>query len=149
MKAKRYEGFSLIEILVVVALIIILATITIVAINPGKNFRDTRNAQRSSDVNTILSAVTQYTTDGNALPEGVVTACDEDDWKVGDSIGTEGVDLTFLTTEENDYMVAVPKDPDGGTDKVTGYVICSIGTRVQIAAPKAFEDGGKTIVVKR
>lgn len=149
MKAKRYEGFSLIEILVVVALIIILATITIVAINPGKNFRDTRNAQRSSDVNTILSAVTQYTTDGNALPAGV-TACDEDDWKVGASIGTSGVNLTFLTTGTNDYMVAVPKDPDGGTDEVTGYVICSIGTRVQIAAPKA-EGKAATdgIVVKR
>jgi len=100
-------------------------------------------------VNTILSAVTQYTSDGNALPAGV-TACDEDDWKVGASIGTEGVDLTFLTTEENDYMVAVPKDPaPESSDKVTGYVICSIGTRVQIAAPNAFDDGGKTIVVKR
>lgn len=152
MKAKRYEGFSLIEILVVVALIIILATITIVAINPGKNFRDTRNAQRSSDVNTILSAITQFTTtDGNALPAGV-TACDEtepDGWRTGADIGTDGVDLTFLTTGENDYMVAVPKDPQGGTDANTGYTICTIGTRVQIAAPKAFDDGGKKIVVKR
>jgi len=149
MKAKRYEGFSLIEILVVVALIIILATITIVAINPGKNFRDTRNAQRSSDVNTILSAITQFTTDGNALPAGV-TACDETEpegWKTGADIGTEGVDLTFLTTEGNDYMVAVPKDPQGGTPETTGYKICSIGTRVQIAAPNA--EGGKKIVVKR
>ncbi len=60
MKGKKYEGFSLIEILVVVALIIILAAITIIAINPAKNFRDTRNAQRASDVNAILNAVTQY-----------------------------------------------------------------------------------------
>lgn len=147
MKAKRYEGFSLIEILVVVALIIILATITIVAINPGKNFKDTRNAQRSSDVNTILSAVTQYTTDGNALPAGV-TACDSTEEP--SIIGTGGVDLAaYLTptgTEGNDYMVAVPKDPQGGTDEDTGYTICTIGTRVQIAAPKA---EGKEIVVKR
>lgn len=146
MKAKRYEGFSLIEILVVVALIIILATITIVAINPGKNFRDTRNAQRSSDVNTILSAITQYTTDGKPLP--AINPCDPTEEP--SIIGTEGVDLAdYLTstgTEGNDYMVAVPKDPQGGTDANTGYTICTIGTRVQIAAPKA---EGKEIVVKR
>lgn len=154
MKTKRYEGFSLIEILVVVALIIILATITIVAINPGKNFRDTRNAQRSSDVNALLSAVTQYTTDGNALPTGIA-ACTEtgdDAWKEGTAIRTDatgGVNLSFLTTGENDYMVSIPKDPQVDTEDAgaTGYVICSIGTRVQIAAPMAEDE--KVIVVKR
>ena len=60
---KKLEAFSLIEILIVVALMIILATITIIAINPAKNFQDTRNAQRSSDVSAILNAVTQYTSE--------------------------------------------------------------------------------------
>ena len=148
MSRKRYEGFSLIEILVVVALIIILATITIVAINPGKNFRDTRNAQRSADVNAILSAVTQYTTDGHALPAGI-SACVADP-EVGDSIGTDGVDLGALLTGtgDTDYMVSVPMDPQGGTAGDTGYVICTIGTRVQIAAPRA-EPDGKVISVRR
>jgi type IV pilus assembly protein PilA len=155
MERKRYEGFSLIEILVVVALIIILATITIVAINPGKNFRDTRNAQRSSDVNAILSAVTQYTTDGNQLP-ATVTACDPDNWKIGVEIATKTgventVSLAFLTEGEDDYIVSIPTDPSiSDADKdagKTGYVICTIGTRVQVAAPTA--EDGKEIVVKR
>lgn len=154
MKAKRYEGFSLIEILVVVALIIILATITIVAINPGKNFRDTRNAQRSSDVNSILNAVTQYTTDGGAVTEfGTIIACDEDNWEVGTPIGTDpgNANLTPLTTGDANYIVSIPMDPGPGQLKGsagdTKYVICTLGTRVQIAAPQA--EDGKEIVVKR
>lgn len=146
---KKYKGFSLIEILVVVALIVILATITIVAINPGKNFRDTRNAQRSADVNALLSAVTQYTTDGKALPTGIAV-CDPDDWTAGTHIGTDGVNLAPLlagTADGTDYMVAIPTDPQGGTAADTLYVICTIGTRVQIAAPEA--EAGKQIVVRR
>lgn len=150
MNRKRYEGFSLIEILVVVALIVILSTITIVAINPGKNFRDTRNAQRSSDVNAILNAVTQYTTDGKVLPTGIM-ACNPDDWKIGTPIGTAtgNVNLgAILTgTGDADYMVSIPIDPSVGNAEDTGYVICTIGTRVQIAAPNAEDD--KVIAVKR
>ena len=150
MSRKRYEGFSLIEILVVVALIIILATITIVAINPGKNFRDTRDAQRSADVNAILSAVTQYTTDGNVLPAGI-DACTTD-WKEGSPIGTGtgNIDLAAVLTGtgDADYMVSIPRDPSQPeASEATGYVICTIGTRVQIAAPIA--ENGKEIVVKR
>ncbi len=151
MSRKRYEGFSLIEILVVVALIIILATITIVAINPGKNFRDTRNAQRSSDVNSILNAVTQYTTDGNVLPAGIA-ACDPADWTIGSAIGTGATAINLASvltgTGDADYMVGIPMDPSDGTAEDTGYVICTIGTRVQIAAP-GVEGAGKEIAVRR
>jgi hypothetical protein len=38
-------------------------------------------------------------------------------------------------------------DPSGGTAENTGYTICTIGTRVQIAAPNA--EAGKVIEVKR
>lgn len=151
MSRKRYEGFSLIEILVVVALIIILATITIVAINPGKNFQDTRNAQRSSDVNSILNAVTQYTTDGNSVDTfGTIMACDPDNWKTGTPIGVGATDanLTALTTGGQDYIVSIPRDPNTAANaEQTGYVICKIGTRVQISAPGA--EAEKVISVRR
>lgn len=153
---KRYEGFSLIEILVVVALIIILATITIVAINPAKNFKDTRDAQRSSDVNAILNAVTQFTSqDGNTPAAfGTIAACDTEDWKAGTSIwdgkGTQptgSANLQGLVT--GDFIVSIPKDPSEKTEGVSGYVICTTPTgRVQIAAP-GVEGANKEIAVKR
>lgn len=156
MKGKRYEGFSLIEILVVVALIIILAAITIIAINPAKNFRDTRNAQRASDVNAILNAVTQYTSEDNrTLADlGTIAKCNNEGVEQSTKIGTkteEGyVDLAAKLVVEADLLVAIPKDPTNGTDEDTGYTICETeGGRVQVAAPGTEGEDKDPIVVKR
>ena len=59
MKKTKQKGFTLLEVLLVIALIAILAGIVIVAINPVKQLADGRNTQRRSDVNTILNAVYQ------------------------------------------------------------------------------------------
>jgi type IV pilus assembly protein PilA len=153
---KKFKAFSLIEILIVVALMIILATITIIAINPGKNFQDTRNAQRSSDVSAILNAVTQYTSEqGNSMVSleglaGTINACEdaEGNPQAGSPIGTATVDLSAALVEE--YIVEIPMDPQVGTPENTGYTICKTSTgRVQIDAPNAEPVGEKTISVKR
>lgn len=56
----KTKGFTLIEILLVVAAIGILAGIVILAINPTKQLADTRDAQRRSDIRAILDAMYQY-----------------------------------------------------------------------------------------
>src|SRR6185369_16074447 len=68
------RGFTLIELLLVIGIIAILAAIVIVAINPTKQLGDARNAQRRSDVNTILSATWQYAIDhGGNIPSTIST----------------------------------------------------------------------------
>jgi len=143
---KKTKGFTLIEILVVVALIAILAAVTIVAINPAKNFADTRNAQRSSDVKAILDAVTQYlATAGNTLGGlGTIPACSS----TPAAIGTGSGNVNLAGTLVSDYIAAIPIDPSGGTAANTGYTICTTASnRIQIAAPNA--ENGKTVSVQR
>jgi len=150
-QAKKLKGFTLIEILVVVALIAILTAITFIAINPAKNFADTRNAQRSSDVVQILNAVTQYTSeqgkslaDFHTTPNAAIPGCN-----APAAIGTDNVDLATLLVPT--YIVGIPVDPQPlGTAANTGYTICQTGGRVQISAPRALTDTSvKTITVKR
>ncbi len=143
---KKYPGFSLIEILIVVGLILILAAVTIVAINPAKHFRDTRNSQRSADISELLNAVSQYTAEENNSLAGLGTIAACDDPLGPSSIGTGGVDLGATLVDE--FIVAIPEDPSTGNAAVTGYTICQTdGGRVEIEAPGA--EDGKEIVVRR
>jgi len=159
-KTRRLAGFTLIEILVVVALIAILTAITFIAINPGKNFADARDTTRATHVSQILNAVSQYLTKpGNTLitlaPNALATAtaipvCTTN--ISGDVIGTAGIDLTAPLVTAGDYIVGIPVDPNT-VDPLTaglvdsGYRICVTGTRVQISGDA---EGANTIIsVKR
>ncbi len=69
---KEAEGFTLIEILVVIGMIAILATIVIIAINPARQFAQGRNTQRTSNVQTLLNAIGQRIADNKGVFEGNV-----------------------------------------------------------------------------
>src|SRR3982750_782543 len=63
-------GFTLIELLVVIGILAVLLAITLIAINPAKQFSQANNTKRRSDVNAILNAVNQYAADN----KGNITA---------------------------------------------------------------------------
>jgi prepilin-type N-terminal cleavage/methylation domain-containing protein len=143
-KNQNTKGFTLLEILLVVAAIGILAGIVIVAINPGKQLGETRNTQRKADINTILNAVYQYAIDhsGN-LPAGVAQAdlCDsapeKEICKAG-KVGTcsSGTDLSVLTNSQT-YLVSIPTDPSAGEDGSGYHITKNANGRVTVCAPNA------------
>lgn len=141
----KRQGFTLIEIILVVAAIAILSGIVILAINPTKQLGDTRNAQRRSDVATILDAVYQYSVDNGELPASITTTQTEI-CKMG-AVCTGLIDLSVLTLLE-EYVVAIPFDPTGSSTNGAGYEIKKTANeRVMVVAPSA--EQGASISVTR
>ncbi len=119
---RSQKGFTLIEILLVVAAIAILAGIVIVAINPGKQLGDTRNAQRRSDVTTILNAAYQYSIDNNGVLPAGITATSTEICASGAASCVGLIDLSVLSLNSK-YVTAIPTEPQKVTADGAGYMI--------------------------
>ena len=124
---RSHKGFTLLEILLVVAIISILAGIVIVAINPARQLGSTRDAQRKSDIGTIYKAVNQYLIDKGTPPLSITSTltpiC-----ILGQT--SSCVDLSVLVPT---YIPEIPKDPNSTT--TTGYAIAKINGNVYVEAP--------------
>ena len=147
---KNQKGFTLIELVVVIAVLAILLGITLVAINPAKQFSDARDTQRRSDVNAILNAVHQYAADpaNGGYPAGIP---DGDGGGVATNIGSAAGDVNICASLVTTFIAAIPADPQNGsyTDCASyssGYNILETGGRITVSAPSA-ESG--TISVTR
>ena len=149
----RNKGFTLIEVLVVIAIIAILAAIVLVAINPAKRFQDARNSQRKANVESVLSALQQNIVDNKGILTGCpvlpTTAATAADIKSGGGTG----DIASCVAS---YLAVLPTDPQTGsrtnaTTYDTKYTIWQDSTTKQITidAPDATADGGGTISVTR
>lgn len=129
---KTAKGFTLIEILVVIGLIAILATIVLIAINPSRQFSQANNSQRNSNVNAILNAVGQYMADNKgALPAGISGNVTE----VGEALCNSIVPT---------YLPALPADPLNAVGSYTNcadvddgdidYTIVQTNSRITVTA---------------
>ena len=142
--SSRQSGFTLLEILLVVAAIAILAGIVIFAINPAKQLGDTRNAQRKVDVNTILNAMHQYFLDHNGqFPGSDLSSSEIEICQTGASSCASLLDLDDLT-ENSKYLVAIPIDPSINPEETlsTGYQISQSDSNgaLTVSAPNAEND---------
>lgn len=167
MSSQRCTGFTLVELLIVIAIIAVLAGVVIIAVNPSRQLADARNAQRFSDINSILNAFWQYAIDNNGRwqpasadgaelhPDCSITAaakklCKETvphgtaDGACGDPADGGAYQCIYTRHLSGTYINSVAMDP--GDNEITDaerrrvdYAIstATISTRLRVSAPNA------------
>lgn len=125
------KGFTLIEILLVIGIIAVLATVVVVALDPVTRFEDARNSRRLSDIQSILSATQQYIVDNKgALPSDL----DTNEKQIGSAASgcsittgtcnvTGDTDCIDLAGSLAPYLKSMPYDPEDGSEETTHYSI--------------------------
>ncbi len=112
---KHAKGFTLIELIVVIAIIGVLATVLIITFNPLAQLQKARDAQRRSDMKAIQNALEQYYNDHGSYPTVPCAwyASESDATGPGWVCHSGGDWIPGLAPQ---YMKSLPKDPSGGSN---------------------------------
>jgi prepilin-type N-terminal cleavage/methylation domain-containing protein len=140
-RATLQDGFTLIEILIVVAIIAILASVVLVGL--GSSQKQANDARIFSDLTEVQNALQLYYSDhGGTYPST------DSQWQ---TVCTNGANTTpFTTTGANGYIpnlaptyiAALPINPNGCIGGLyKGYIYVSDGTDYKFAADYSAQTG--------
>jgi prepilin-type N-terminal cleavage/methylation domain-containing protein len=145
------KGFTLIELLVVIAIIAIISTVVILVLNPAELVRQSRDANRISDMSVLKSAVSYYL--ASALSPNIGTSTCYESAPTGfatttcatwfpsqgatsttsstATTGTGWIPINFLSLTGGSPIGALPQDPltaAGTNDRVHLYTYIASST---------------------
>lgn len=112
--SRKNAGFSLVELLVVVAIMGILSSIVVVALGSSK--QKSRDSKRIADIKTIQIALSTYYANNGFYPRNIYAA----------SNAVAGADPGNGLAPA--YIAVVPTDPSGGTGGCSGTGANAAGT---------------------
>ncbi len=98
---QKTLGFTLIELIIVIAIIAILAASIFVAVDPARRLNQSRNSRRNTDVTAMLNALLQYQVDGLGTHVPAVSA--------------------LVTADDTDYYV-IAADTNTGVNACDGTI---------------------------
>lgn len=143
---NKNKGFTLIEILIVIGIIIILATGIIISLNPGRQYAKSRDAIRAAHLQSIMSAIYQNIASNN----GKFVCSSGDIPSVATTVASGSYNLAPCLIPT--FTQALGVDPQTGTwvDQTnynTRYEISKDTTtnRITLSAPDAEIDRPLTI----
>jgi prepilin-type N-terminal cleavage/methylation domain-containing protein len=131
--SKRCKGFTLVELLIVIAIIAIIAAVVFVALDPLTRFRDARDSTRWQDVSAMVEGIIVDQVDNGGTYITALSSSSSGTYQLGtagsgcDSGCTATttlaacLDLSGLASEG--YVPSIPLDPNTGTAAETDYYL--------------------------
>lgn len=125
LRQLKNKAFTLLDLLLAMALLVIVVSIVIFAINPAKHFLETRNEQRVSDLISIRNGLQQYMVNnrGNDFPD-----IDNNLRVIGTSNSGCTIECTILAvngdpSSEQQYVINSASDFNLGSYTNTEYIL--------------------------
>lgn len=132
-------GFTLVELLIVLAITAIIAGGSLFVIDPARRLHTARNSTRWADALSILSAIKRYQADNDGALPSAGTAIDNDGTSVqliggnvgpcaalscpGHTVTASGCGLNSLSQDLRPYLQDIPLDPVYGTTNNSWYFV--------------------------
>lgn len=120
----RHKGVTLLEVIIVIAIVVVIIGITIFALRPATIFKDTKDSKRQADKESIQKGINTYVSEKKTYPstfltlaEGIYDICKQ---------GQSNCTLTSVNIDEivtAGYLSKVPVDPDCNDATDTCYNI--------------------------
>src|SRR6266702_7536786 len=107
LKTHQEEGFTLLELLVVIGILAILMGIVIIAINPARQFALANDTNRRAAITQILNAIGQYETENHGTVPGGIPVAPAAAVNIKSAAG--GADLCAAIMPK--YIPSLPEDP--------------------------------------
>lgn len=110
-QSNTQKGFTLLELLIVMALIAILVGIVFAALNPGRQFANARNTTRLAHLNTIMNAISSNMAENN----GNFACAGETLTTTPTNMSSTAGDYDIAPCIVTEYISQVPFDPSTGS----------------------------------
>jgi prepilin-type N-terminal cleavage/methylation domain-containing protein len=139
------SGFTLIELIIVIAVIALLAASVFVAFDPARRIGEGRNSVRASDTVNIKKALEFYVGEYKTLPPALLSLQDNTNYLIaaaGDNAGGSvycalpgnltKVDITNGASEFFNFLPTIPVDPSQGPayPNGSGYYFKKQGNKI-------------------
>jgi prepilin-type N-terminal cleavage/methylation domain-containing protein len=131
---KSKAGFTLVELLIVIAIIAIIASVAFVALDPLRRFKDTRDSRRWVDVTAILSAVKVNQVDNGGSYLSAITSLNAsttymigtdtsscNSYTCNSNATSTGACVNIGALVTNGYLAQIPVSPSGANAPSTGW----------------------------
>jgi len=157
------QGFTLLELLITIAILAVLTTVIVVAINPAESIKRARDTQRISDLDNIKTGIILYISEGytdigDGTCKAAILVC-KSDVCVGvcgegessyDNDGNGWIPIDFTAMSGGAPLSHLPVDPTNSSNNLYGYVAngtdFEINTRIESVY---YSNSGKNTIMKK
>lgn len=133
------RGVTLIELLLIVGIFAIIASIVLILLKPNEQVGGMNDAQRRSDANAIVTAVYQYAVDhGGNFPAGIDTTRKQICAPTVKNCGVQTINLDVIAGE---YIIGIPLDPvlPKSASGTQYFIVQDAAGHITVDAPRAEE----------